>query len=199
MSYHYLVASLPSLAFGTRNPFSSRELFTRCAGVLKTSDLAILEAVLEGRPAGGNAFAEAWTARETQLRKAVARIRGTRLGIDSRSFQREHPGYDVALAQAVTDALAQATPLEREQALDRCRWRLADELALDDPFGLGVVLAFAVKLRIAERWAALSDDSGQQKLDEMIETMTRAPADAALGDAPRILARTGKATETSEP
>lgn len=197
MSYHYLVASLPTLAFGARHPFSSAEFFTRCSGVLKTDDLAILEAVQQGRPASGNAFAEAWTAREIQLRNAVARIRGTRLGIDSRGFQREHPGYDVALAQAVTDALAHATPLEREQALDRCRWRLADELALDDPFGLGVVLAFAVKLRIAERWAALTEAAGQSRLDEMIQTMTA--AQAAPGDDPQTRIPLGKATEMSEP
>lgn len=199
MSYHYLVASLPTLSFGAPNPFSSREFFTRCAGVLATADLAILEAVQQGQAASGSRFAEAWTARETQLRNAVARSRGTRLGIDSRSFQREHAGYDVALAQAVTDALAQHTPLEREQALDRCRWRLADELALDDPFGLGVVLAFAVKLRIAERWAGLTEAAGQRKLDEMIQTITKAPVHAALGDDPEVRTRSGKATEMSEP
>lgn len=199
MSYHYLVASLPTLSFGAQHPFTSREFFTRCAGVLTTRDLAILEAVQQGRAASGNPFAEAWTAREIQLRNAVARSRGTRLGIDSRGFQREHAGYDVALAQAVTDALAQPTPLEREQALDRCRWRLADELALHDPFGLGVVLAFAVKLRIAERWAGLTEAAGQRTLDEMIQTMTRAPAQAALGDDPEVRTQSAKATEMSEP
>lgn len=199
MSYHYLVASLPTLFFGARHPFSSRDFFTRCSGVLKTDDLAILEAVQQGQAASGSAFAEAWTARETQLRNAVARSRGTRLGIDSRSFQREHSGYDVALAQAVTDAMAQHTPLEREQGLDRCRWRLADELALNDPFGLGVVLAFAVKLRIAERWAGLTEATGQRKLDEMIQTITKAPAHAALGDDPELRTRSGEAIEMSEP
>ncbi len=197
MSYHYLVASLPTLSFGAQHPFSSREFSARCAGVLRTDDLAILKAVQQGQPASGSRFAEAWTARETQLRNAVARSRGTRLGIDSRPFQHEHSGYDVALAQAVTDALAQHTPLEREQGLDRCRWRLADELALDDPFGLGVALAFAVKLRIAERWAALTEAAGQRTLDEMIQTMT--PAHAALGDDPELRTQPGKAIEMSEP
>ena len=197
MSYHYLVASLPTLRFGARPPFSSPEFFTRCSGVLKTDDLAILRAVQQGQAVNGSAFADSWTAREIQLRNAVARIRGTRLGIDSRGFQREHPGYDVALAQAVADAMAHATPLEREQALDRCRWRLADELALDDPFGLGVVLAFAVKLRIAERWDGLSEAAGQSKLDEMIQTMTA--AQAALGGDPQTRMPPAKATEMSEP
>jgi hypothetical protein len=44
MSYHYLVASLPMLFFGDQPPFSSRELQSRCVGVLKTEHLAILKA-----------------------------------------------------------------------------------------------------------------------------------------------------------
>ncbi|TRZ99352.1 MAG: DUF2764 family protein [Rhodocyclaceae bacterium] len=199
MSYYYLVASLPALSFGAPNPISSGELFTRCVGMLKPDHLTILAAVQQGQAVAGNPFAEAWTARETQLRNAVARSRGTRLGLDSRSFQRDHAGYDVALEQAVSDALAQHTPLEREQGLDRWRWRLADELALFDPFGLGVILAFALKLRIAERWAGLTESAGQHKLDEIIQTKTTAQDQAAPGTRPDIRTEYGTATEMSEP
>ena len=130
MSYYYLVASLPTLSFGAPNPISSDELFARCVGILTPDHLAILAAIQQGRTLTGSPFVEAWTARETQLRNAVARSRGTRLGVDWRSFQRDHTGYDVALEQAVSDALAQPTPLEREQGLDRWRWRLACRQAL---------------------------------------------------------------------
>ena len=181
MSYHYLVASLPMLFFGDQPPFSSRELQSRCVGVLKTEHLAILEAVMQGRSIAGNTFAGAWAARETQLRNAVARFRAARLGVDSQAFQRDHAGFDVGLAQVVTDALAQHTPLEREQALDRGRWRIADELALADPFGLGTVLAFAVKLCIAERWAGLTEAAGQRKVEDFTEAMTKQQDTVGLG------------------
>ena len=185
MSYHYLVASLPMLFFGDQPPFSSRELQSRCVGVLKTEHLAILEAVMQGRSIAGNTFAAAWAARETQLRNAVARFRAARLGVDSQAFQRDHAGFDVGLAQVVTDALAQHTPLEREQALDRGRWRIADELALADPFGLGTVLAFAVKLCIAERWAGLTEAAGQRKVEDFTEAMTKQQDTVGLGAFPK--------------
>lgn len=184
MSYHYLVASLPMLLFGEPPPFSSEDFLTRCAGVLHRGDLAVLAAALAGRPITGSAVADAWLRRETQLRNAVARFRATRLGVDPRGFQRDHRGYDLMVEQAVADALAQPTPLGREQDLDRARWRVAEEIALGDPFGLGTVLAFAVKLRIAERWAGLTDAVGQGRFDELLQAMTEPRDQAATGGEP---------------
>ena len=199
MPYYYLVASLPTLSFAAPNPISSDELFARSTGVLAPDHLAILAAVQQGRALTGSPFIEEWTAREIQLRNAVARSRGKRLGVDPRSFQRDHTGYDVSLEQVVSDALAQHTPLEREQALDRWRWRLVDQLALLCPFGLSAILAYALKLRIAERWAGLTEAAGQGMLEETIQKMTRAPDDAAPGNDPGIRMEYGKATEMSEP
>ena len=71
---------------------------------------------------------------------------------------------------------------QTKKALYCCSWCLADLLSLNGAFGLGVVLAFAVKLRIAERWADLTEATGQRTLDEMIQTITKAPVHAALGD-----------------
>ncbi|SBT05144.1 conserved hypothetical protein [Candidatus Accumulibacter aalborgensis] len=198
MPYHYLVASLPMLFFGDQNPFSAREFLSRCVGVLKTEHLAILEAVLHGQSVVGNAFAMTWAARETQVRNAVARFRAMRLGVDSQAFQRPHAGFDVGLAQAVTDALAQHTPLEREQALDRCRWSIADELALADPFGFGTILAFAVKLRITERWTGLTEATGQRKVEEFIEAMTKPQDPAAKRSDPEARRRPAGTRKMSE-
>lgn len=199
MPYHYLVASLPTLTFGDQIPFSSRDFLSRCTGVLKAEHLAILAAVLHGQTVQGSSFAASWTARETQLRNALARFRGARLGVDSRSFEREHTGFDVAMSKAITDALAQHTPLEREQALDRCRWHVVEELALPDPFGLAAVLAFAIKLRIAERWAALNETVGERKVEDFIAAMTNAQSQAARGNDPELRKRLDRASEMSEP
>ena len=76
----------------------------------------------------------------------------------------------------VTDALARPTPLERTVELDRCRWHVAEDLARRDPFGISAVLAFAVKLRIAQRWAAMSDETGRARVEEEVRRNTEAPA-----------------------
>jgi hypothetical protein len=56
--------------------------------------------------------------------------------------------------------MLKTTPLERERALDRVRWNLLDELAGFDPFDSATALAYALKLRITERWHAVSDERG---------------------------------------
>ncbi|QKS27692.1 DUF2764 family protein [Accumulibacter sp.] len=195
MSYHYLVASLPMLSLDTPPPFSSRDFLSHCHGVLKTSDLAVLEAIVSGSVVIGNAVAATWTARETQTRNLIAQFRAARLGVDPRPFLRDHSGYDVALAQAVTDALAAATPVEREQALDRCRWRIAEELSLADPFGFASILAFAIKLGIAERWARLTEAAGGRQAEALLAAMSQAPDTAAHGDTPDSPARSAAPRE----
>jgi hypothetical protein len=68
----------------------------------------------------------------------------------------------------VTDAFTRINPLEQEAELDRARWVLADDLALTEPFGLAGILAFAVKLRIAERWAGFDEEKGRKNVEELI-------------------------------
>ena len=88
---------------------------------------------------------------------------------------------------------------KREQALDRCRWHVVEELALPDPFGLAAVLAFAIKLRIAERWAALNETVGERKVEDFIAAMTNAQSQAARGNDPELRKRLDRASEMSEP
>lgn len=174
--YTYLVASLPTLAFGDPPPWSSADFLFRLQGVLGEPERAQVAAILEGRPVAGSAFSEAWQAKETQLRNAIARHRAAALNVDARGTQRLHAGYDGYVAQRVTDALARPTPLERTAELDRCRWHVAEDLARGEPFGLSAVLAFAVKLRIAQRWAAMSDEAGRTRVEEEVRRNTEIPS-----------------------
>ena len=69
---------------------------------------------------------------------------------------------------AAEDAFAKGDPLARETELDRCRWNAAAALAGDDPFGPGAVLAFALQLQIAERWAGMTPAAGTARLNALI-------------------------------
>lgn len=172
MRYTYLVSSLPTLYFGDPPPFTGEEFLFRLQGQMGDAKRAQVAAILRGGPVSGHPFSAAWQARETQLRNAVARARAAALGAESRSVQHPHAGYDMGVAQAVTDAFGKTDPLEREMALDRCRWHVADELARHEMFGLSAVLAFAVKLKILERWASLSEEEGRKKVEAFIDANT---------------------------
>jgi len=169
MAYFYLVSSLPSLSLDADPPFTTADFRFRCQGALSTRDLHELDGVLNGKAGEGKSrFARKWHGLETQLRNAVVRQRASRLGVDARSSLRDHPGFDTYVEKAVAEAMARPNPLDQEQALDRCRWYLLDQLALDEPFGLSAVLGFAVKLQLAERWSALTDAAGRRQFQDIV-------------------------------
>jgi hypothetical protein len=172
MNHWYLVSSLPYLRFGETSPMSRAEFLTACAGWLTEVEIAVLQAIFENRCPPDSDIAQRWWAGEVELRDAVVRVRAKNRGVDASRFIQSHDGFSVSIEKMVTDAFTRANPLEREAELDRARWALADELALIAPFGFAGILAFAVKLRIAERWVGLNDAIGQTHVEKFIEQAT---------------------------
>jgi Protein of unknown function (DUF2764) len=60
-------------------------------------------------------------------------------------------------------------PHARELLLDRLRWTLLDELAARPAFGLQAVLAYGLKLRLAEKWAAMDEAAGLGIAAELVD------------------------------
>ena len=111
------------------------------------------------------AYLAAWNAKEGQVRLAVARRRAARLGVPPP----EVPAVvaDTRIEPAVNAAFEEINPLRREQALDRLRWQLVDEMQGVQPISENVVLAYAVKLRLALRLQSLDETAGRAKFDEL--------------------------------
>jgi hypothetical protein len=168
MNHWYLVASLPYLRFGEKPPTGRTAFFTACSGWLAENDIAVLQAVFENRDPAAGGVAQCWWKSEVQLRDAVVRVRAKNRSTDAGRFIQPYDGFSVSIEKMVTDAFTRANPLEQEAELDRARWTLADELALTAPFGFAGILAFAVKLRIAERWAGFSEKEGQKNVEDLI-------------------------------
>ena len=170
--YHYLVSSLPALSLEAPPPFSPEEFRFKCQGVLGKGDLAELDLVLAGRAGQGQtAFARAWAGADAQIRNTAAKMRGAKLGVEAKPFLKSHSGYAVWLDKEVSDALAKASPLAREMGLDQARWKLVEDLARKDASGLPAVLAFAVKLMLAARWAAMKEDAGRERLEQLVSRL----------------------------
>jgi hypothetical protein len=161
VEYVYLVASLPTLALTAAPRVSSATLLASSAGVLRPDHREDLRAIVEDRPQDVRApQLKPYRDADTQLRDALARIRAARAG--AAYDVRAHPfgGYDARCVDAAERAMELDDPLERELLLDGLRWRLLDELAVSPPFGLQAVLAYALKLRLAEKWAAMDETEG---------------------------------------
>ena len=172
-NHWYLVSSLPVLRLGEKPAMSVDTFRAACVGHLSEDECLAVEAVLETRePEAGGTPAVRWWNREVQLRDAVVRVRAKTRGTDATPFLKPYVGFSVAIEKQVVDAFSRPNPLEQELVLDRARWVLADELALTAPFGFPGVLAFAIKVRIAERWAELDEETGKEKVEELILSAT---------------------------
>jgi hypothetical protein len=169
----YLVASLPMLQFGEPPPFKSEDFRFRCQGILSDTELADLDAILNGIP-GSHPFVVAYEACESQIRNATARARSIQWGSEARFTERMHPGFDVALSKRVVDALGKPNPLEREEELARTRWWVADQLVGCGEFSMAHVYAFAVKLMINERFFHFDLVKGNAVIEQVIQENDRA-------------------------
>ena len=169
MSYYYLIASLPELNIDEPAGINLEQFLFQCQGILDTTDFNDLNKVIAGEPTGIlSPWAARWLDADTQLRNAVARMRAAQLNIDAISYLREHIGARMDIETAVRDAFARDNPLERELALDKCRWAILDEMAFEDRFGFGAVVAFSVKLGIVERWQKSDAEQGREAFDKFV-------------------------------
>ncbi len=161
MEYVYLVASLPALELTTVPRISSATLLASSAGILRADHLEDLRAIVEDRPQDVRAtHLRSYRDADTQLRDALARERAARAGASYDTGAHPYRGYDARCVDVAARAMDLDDPLERELLLDTLRWTLLDELALSPPFGFQAVLAYALKLRLAEKWAAMDGAEG---------------------------------------
>ncbi len=174
MSLYYVVASLPHLAFGEQPPFPEERFRFLLRGLLDEAQERDLDLVRAGLPGGDDPFVEEWaeTAAAIAGAQAAARMaRRCRRGEDC--LQPAPPAHPAA--RRVQAAFELHTPLETELAVDRIRWSLLDEMTLNRHFEFRQVLAYAVRLAILERWAALDEEAGRARLLALGEEAAAAP------------------------
>jgi uncharacterized protein DUF2764 len=165
MSYYYLVASLPALQPGTAPPLSIARFREYCHEQLSRDDYAELCEALDATPARARGFARRWLEIDASVRASLAKLRAARA---RRPFDLR---TDALLDRYAAEAFAHGNPAEREIAIDRVRWRILDELTFGEPFGLSSVIAWGLKLRMCERFAALDERAGREQLDATVDSI----------------------------
>ena len=174
MEYIYLVASLPRLELATPPRMTSAALLASAGGLLRADHLEDLRAVLDDRLEDVAApELRRYRDAETQLRNALARLRAARAGVAYDPGAHPHGDYDARCDEVARRAMELEDPLARELLLDEHRWALLEEIAAPAPYGVQAVLAYGVKLRLAEKW------SGQVDVAEGLRLVAQL-ADAAL-------------------
>ncbi len=180
MSHYYLVSSLLRLVMGQPLPLDTEAFRFQCMGALNEEEHADLTAILDGRPeVCTTGFGRRWFGVETQFCNAIARARASHYSVDAKNFIRSHPGFSVYVENTVTDAYSQGNPFDMEWHIDRGRWKMAEELSSENPFSIDGVLAYAVQLRVAARWAAVDKKIGREKLEAYIDASLEQTASQA--------------------
>lgn len=170
MSFYYFVASLPTLSLAGSPPLALEAFLSDARRLLSAATADELDALVGDDPTRAtSAFAAQWREAEAQLRNASAKVRAAKLDVDPAVYQKPGVEFNSHAERAVAEAFAKSNPLEREMALDRHRWTLLEEWVRSAQFSEDAVLAYGLKLKMAHRWARLSDEAGRTKLTEAVE------------------------------
>ena len=188
-NYEYIIASLPVLQAGYRGPLDADTIVEEIREQLSATDAASLQLVLDGWHA--NALGEEFYASAAKSRSAFIReyflydrlLRNAKVAWLNKSLGRPEgqdimpaPGADTTdedfedQARAA-EVLAGSDILERERGLDNLLWERIDSLTIMHVFDLDVILGFAAKLQIVNRWLKLDETTGRELFARMVSDM----------------------------
>lgn len=169
--YVYLTASLPALQFGAKPPFSFAQFLAICQDKIPEADLAVLgRASIAGEYdyQDKQEILKRWQEFDTALRNELARIRAERKRIDAFKYQRQSEFIEPYFTHTAQGAIRNPAILEAERALDLERWRKLDELSAGHYFDLDLLVVYAHKLLILERWERIHSADKSDLLAEAI-------------------------------
>lgn len=169
MTRYYLTATLPLLSLEDPAPVSLEEFIRDNEGQLTPVEIEELNNIQEGRTDQfRHPFLIRWRQGETQLRNALGRIRAAAAKAGAADFVQEHEGWDMRIERVAAEAMGMDDPLARELYLDRFRMEVIEDLAFSERFEIGAVYAFALRLKIVERWEAMNEELGRENLESLL-------------------------------
>lgn len=187
-NYEYIIASLPYLTrdFRYADGQGFDHVLTEIRDHLSDKDNAVLDLLLKGFDASeADFYREALQHRlpfirdyfrfDLDLRNAKVRFLNRQLGRPETQdevttdpdgiFGMPHEFEEEAKVEA---ALSEKDLVAREKALDDVSWEKADRLSVFHYFDLTAVLAYVVKLHIANRWLALDEERGKALFRKLV-------------------------------
>lgn len=188
-NFEYIIASLPYLTrdFQYAEGQGFQEVINQIRENLSEKDNATLDFLLKGFKASepdfyrealqhSLPFIRGYFSYDLDLRNAKVRYLNRQLGrpelqdVVSLSEEEglEEPLREFEEESQVEAALSQSDLVVREKALDDVCWEKADKLSTFHYFDLTAVLAYVVKLHIANRWLALDEEKGKALFRKLV-------------------------------
>ncbi len=160
--YIYLISSLPMLHFGAKPPFSTEKFFSVCAELISPEDLEALKNSLKDE--GESRYHDF----ETALRNELVKIRAQRKHLDASKFLRRDGYADQWISHIAAGACRNSSVMDAERMLDLDRWRFLDELSMGHYFDIELLMVYARKLSILEKWERVRTADADKLLEEAL-------------------------------
>ena len=188
-NFEYIIASLPFLTRDVQYAQGQgfQNVIDEIRENLSEKDNATLDFLLKGFEASEPAFyrealqhslpfIRGYFSYDLDLKNAKVRYLNRQLGrpeeMDIVSLAEEEgleePLREFEEDRKVEDALSTTDLVAREKALDDVTWEKADKLSTFHYFDLTAVLAYVVKLNIANRWLALDEERGKELFRKLV-------------------------------
>jgi hypothetical protein len=170
--YPYLIASLPTLHFGMKPPFSFGQFLEKCCRFIPEKDYQILNTLPQpehySEQNRRHRRVERWIKFDTALRNEMVKSRAGRRHTDPATYLHPDTYPGPSLAPIVAAAELSPSILEGEKILDQKRWNMLDELAIAHYFDLDALIVYAYKLLILHRWEKIRSANAPILLQETI-------------------------------
>lgn len=182
-NYEYILASLPEISAGFTGISDAESVIEEIRSLLDGNDLTEMslldsyfseegpgkEFYLKARTSGCRFIREYFeydrTVRNTKVTYLNSRL-GRPGGTDILLFDEEE---ELSPCPEAEDALNRTDLIEREKALDDLMWAKVDELTSLDILDLDLIIAFIIKLKIADRWMKLDAEKGRELLRKLVD------------------------------
>ncbi len=170
-SYPYFISTLPSLAFGDQPPMTSADFLKNSREWISDADWQALKSAAEGyKNPKKNAVEKQWGNWEETLRNSLAAARAAKLGKDQAPYLNKSGSANSQMRSAVQEAVKAENQQKAEETIDKLKWSFLDEISATHSFDFNVALSYLLKLKILERWAALDEETGKDKLNKSLIT-----------------------------
>lgn len=169
--YIYLISSLPMLHFDEKAPFSFDRFLEMCRELIPADDLELIKLAarlgIDICPTEQPTL-KIWCEFETTLRNELVKVRAVRRKIDPSRYTRRNGFVDSRITQLAINAVRNPSILEAERILDQGRWRVLDELSLQHYFDIDLLIVYALRLLILEKWDRVNTADTRRLVEETL-------------------------------
>ena len=157
------------LYFGVKPEITSQKFLDACLSLIPEDEFETLKSIIENsKPANSSDFFKQWFKFETELKNELVRHRADRQKKDAGKYLRENEYWSSSIIHSAMSAYKSPSIIEAEKLLDMERWRFLDELCAGHYFDFEVLLIYAIKIRILERWGKINTANKEKLLEEAL-------------------------------